>query len=116
MTVLVNGRCLDLVPRQLRAIEQWARDTSSVVEVRLFGDRARGDSKPTSDIDLCITLRMKGRGNTVLGIYTALAEEWRLLLVQLLEVDHVTLVLYPPEEPAVHARVEREAVLIWQRG
>ena len=116
MAVLVSGRSVDLIPKQLRTIEQWARDTTSVVEVRLFGSRSRGDSTAASDVDLCITMRVAGRGSTALGRYTALADEWQRQLAELLEVHHVSLEWYTPQDPAKRAEVDREAVIIWQRG
>jgi predicted nucleotidyltransferase len=116
MAVLVGGRSIDLIPKQLRAIEQWARDTTSVVEVRLFGSRARGDSTPASDVDLCITMRVARRGSTALGRYTALADEWQQRLAESLEVHHVSLEWYPPQDPVVRVKVDREAVLLWQRA
>jgi predicted nucleotidyltransferase len=52
----------------------WARDRRVIRQLWLFGSRARGDHRPDSDIDLAIVL---APGGSVLGLYTAKADEWQ---------------------------------------
>ncbi|WP_282064945.1 nucleotidyltransferase domain-containing protein [Aliiroseovarius marinus] len=40
-----------------RRIVQWARQHVEIVEVYLYGSRARGDSRADSDIDLALVMR-----------------------------------------------------------
>jgi len=55
----------DLKPNELEALrklkEALARDFR-LVELRLFGSKARGDSDPESDIDVLIVLEVLNRG------------------------------------------------------
>ena len=56
---------MDLSAEQVEAICAWAHETSQVSEVRLFGSRAKGCSKPNSDIDLAVTASIGGYWNLV---------------------------------------------------
>ena len=47
---------MNLTDHQQWIIKEWALRTPHVVEVRLFGSRAKGTAKPDSDIDLAITV------------------------------------------------------------
>jgi predicted nucleotidyltransferase len=59
---------MDLSNEQVEAICAWARETPQVSEVRLFGSRAKGRSKPGSDVDLAVTASIGG--------YWNLADKW----------------------------------------
>jgi len=51
-------------------IQDWAARTRAVLEVWLFGSRARGTARPDSDVDLAIVLvTPDGKTNWALGDY-----------------------------------------------
>jgi predicted nucleotidyltransferase len=76
---------MDLTPGQACTIRHWAGAAQYVKEVRLFGSRARGRSKPDSDVDLAITI---GDGtedpDTIRGVYFAVGKNWQAELSALL--------------------------------
>ena len=49
-------------------IRDWANDERAIEMVRLYGSRAKGCARPSSDVDLAIT--------TSFGSYVALADKW----------------------------------------
>ena len=59
------------------------RETQYVIEIRLFGSRARGNGGEKSDIDLAVTIGTDDPG-TVLGIYYARGQKWQAELTSLL--------------------------------
>ena len=67
---------MSITAEQVRAIQEWAKATRYVSEVRLYGSQATGLAADKSDIDLGITIA-GGRGNTVLGIYFSFGDQWR---------------------------------------
>jgi predicted nucleotidyltransferase len=50
---------MDLTPEQQQMIALWAASTEWVNEVRLFGSRAKGRSRPDSDVDIALTLETR---------------------------------------------------------
>jgi predicted nucleotidyltransferase len=72
---------IDLSEEQLSAIAQWAEQTRYISEVRLFGSRAKGTSRPDSDIDVAVTIAGDIPGQTPAGLYTRFATSWREELV-----------------------------------
>lgn len=66
---------INLTDSQVRAIQKWAAATPQVLEVRLFGSRAKGRARPDSDVDLAVTVG-GSNGATVPGNYVALAKLW----------------------------------------
>jgi predicted nucleotidyltransferase len=90
---------MDLTARQKWIIQDWAKRTPHVYEVRLFGSRARGPA-PDSDIDLALTVARDSNPGTVQGIYFALGKGWQDQLTRLLEVEtHVALYNDPDPSP-----------------
>jgi len=86
---------IDLTQDQVDAISEWAAHNPHVIEVRLFGSRAKGKARLDSDIDLA--LRVKGDtpgerdGNLI--VHRA---EWHAQLRQLLETEP-RIDIYDPE-------------------
>ena len=74
---------MNLTPEQTNTIRQWGEKTQYVIEIRLFGSRARGDGGEKSDIDLAVTIGTDDPG-TVLGIYYARGQKWQAELTSLL--------------------------------
>jgi predicted nucleotidyltransferase len=76
---------MDLPADSVELIQQWAARTNSVREVWLFGSRAKGTSRPGSDIDLGIYLMPPtGGSNWALALYTAEGDAWQRELAGLL--------------------------------
>ena len=90
---------MGIAAEQVRAIQEWAKATRYVSEVRLYGSQATGRAADKSDIDLAITIS-GGRGNTVPGIYVRFAGQWREELEQILVGSKVHLGLYNEVENA----------------
>ena len=74
---------MQLTDKQVEIIQEWAATTRYVREVRLFGSRAKGSPKPTSDIDLAITVDGKTAG-TILGNWYVEGKRWQPQLTTLL--------------------------------
>ena len=74
---------MSITAEQVRAIQEWAKATRYVSEVRLYGSQATGLAADKSDIDLAVTIAGADRGNTVPGIYVKFADQWQSELKQL---------------------------------
>jgi predicted nucleotidyltransferase len=77
---------INLTDSQVRAIQKWAAATPQVLEVRLFGSRAKGRARADSDVDLAVTVG-GSKGATVPGNYVALANLWENHLRQATGLD-----------------------------
>jgi predicted nucleotidyltransferase len=81
----------DLPADAVRLIREWAARTDSVREVWLFGSRAKGTSRPDSDIDIGIYLMPPTpTSDWALAAYTANRDDWQHELERLLD-RHVSL-------------------------
>jgi predicted nucleotidyltransferase len=107
---------MDMRAEWLRGLREWAQSNDSVRQLWLFGSRARGNSRPESDVDLALAL-MPGDGRTdwALGNYFALEGDWKRQLKATVAPLDVSLGVIVPGEDA-DVRVRREGVLIWARG
>jgi predicted nucleotidyltransferase len=76
---------MDLPADSVELIQQWAARTNSVREVWLFGSRAKGTSRPNSDVDIGIYLMPPTEGSDwALALYTAHGDAWQRELARLL--------------------------------
>jgi predicted nucleotidyltransferase len=64
---------MDLTPEQQQTIIEWAEGVRYITEVRLFGSRAKGHSRPDSDVDLAVTIADDHTGSP-LATYVALGD------------------------------------------
>jgi predicted nucleotidyltransferase len=103
---------MDLSKEQRSAITQWAEQNQYISEVRLFGSRARGTSRPGSDIDLAVTVAGDNRGDA-LGVYLPLADRWQRDLRTRTGM-HVSLEWYGPESDE-YEMLQTVGLLIWSR-
>ena len=106
---------MDMQPERLRGLREWAATNGNVRQLWLFGSRARGDSRPYSDVDIALAL-MPGDGRTdwAMGNYFALEGEWKRQLKAILQREVSLGVIVPGEDADV--RVRREGILLWARG
>jgi predicted nucleotidyltransferase len=96
---------MDLSPGQVDAIKAWARDTPQVIEVCLFGSRAKGMAKPQSDVDLAVTASD--------GNYVALATQWERHLSSKLGLD--VRIRNPRHMEAVRVACEEHGEVLFTR-
>jgi predicted nucleotidyltransferase len=104
---------VDLAKHELSAIAQWAEQTPWIFEIRLFGSRAKGTKRPDNEIDLAVTVTSDERGNTVLGVFCARADQWKSQLEERTGRP-VSVQWYGPESP-VYEFLRTEGTLIWSR-
>jgi predicted nucleotidyltransferase len=104
------------LPAQWRAeIIAWTRKTNAVDELWLFGSRAKGTSRPDSDVDIAVSLMpAKGDHNWAFGDYFALANDWRHALEKIVG-RHVSFTAIVPTTPG-DTEVRTTGILLWRRG
>ena len=80
-------------------IVSWERQTNAVDELWLFGSRAKGISRPESDVDIALSLMpAQGDHDWALGDYFALATAWQGELEAIVS-RHVSLTAIVPDTP-----------------
>jgi predicted nucleotidyltransferase len=105
---------MDMRDDWLRDLRSWASNHDCVRELWLFGSRARGDSRPESDVDLAIALMPPtGKHDWAAGAYLALHSEWKRQLESIVH-RHVSLEAIAPGTDE-DAAVRRSGVLLWAR-
>lgn len=112
----VSSLSIDATDDQVVTIVTWAEPIPAIVEVWLFGSRAKRTARPDSDFDIGIVLAAPYDDGTnwALGAYfSTLGRDWRLALQAELRL-HVSL-------EAIGSGAELEAaassrcVLLWRR-
>jgi predicted nucleotidyltransferase len=73
---------MDITQEQIEAIRQWAAVNPRVLQVRLFGSRFKGTSRPDSDIDLAVTIS-EDKHYTIATIFVFDLDAWRAELSKL---------------------------------
>jgi predicted nucleotidyltransferase len=101
---------VDLTEDQLKIIKDWARSNPDITRVQLFGSRAKGSSKPKSDIDVAVTIR-EGGGPTLWGVWALNYEIWQDALRDAMGIS-VEVWLYG-HHPSVTKACEEHGVLIY---
>ena len=105
---------MDISETWLREIRQWAARTDSVREVWLFGSRAKGGSRPESDVDLAIVLMPPSkRTDWALASYFEFGDDWQRELSAALG-QHVSLEALLPGSPQ-DRMVRSTGVQVWTR-
>jgi predicted nucleotidyltransferase len=70
----------------------WAQKNDSIRELWLFGSRANGDAKASSDVNIgLVRMPANGKHDCALGNYAALGSRWRADLEAIVGC-HVSLV------------------------
>jgi predicted nucleotidyltransferase len=105
---------MDLTNDQLDTIRAWAASDPRVLEVRLFGSRAKGTSRPDSDVDLAITSG-SNPSEDAYTVYFFAARQWQPLLTKLLGVQ-ADVERYDQETaPNVYRFCHEASVLLYRR-
>jgi predicted nucleotidyltransferase len=86
---------VDLPADSVELIQQWAARTNAIREVWLFGSRAKGTSRPDSDVDIGIYLMPQ---DWAFGTYVAQGDAWQHELAGLLGL-RVSLEAVTPDVP-----------------
>jgi predicted nucleotidyltransferase len=98
----------------LSALRKWAIKNDFIRELWLFGSRARGASRPDSDIDIALALMPpSGKHNWALAAYVESFDEWKSELRQIVEWD-ISLVAIGPDFE-MDTIVRTTGILLWRR-
>lgn len=104
---------LDLTDTQVSAIREWAAQDPRITEVRVFGSRATGTSRPGSDVDLAVTVA----GNACqspFAVYFYGVDTWQRDLTALLGIAaHVKWIEAPP---AIARSCRKASHMIYKRS
>ena len=105
---------MDLPKEQVRELRAWAKRNDSVRELWLFGSRAKGTSKPESDVDIALALMpAHGKHDWAMGKYFDLHVEWKQELEKIVG-RHVSLQAIETDSEG-DVEVRRTGVLMWAR-
>jgi predicted nucleotidyltransferase len=88
-------------------------ERARIGEVRLFGSRAKGTSRPDSDVDLGVTIIGKP-SEDAFTIYICTADEWRRELTALLGLK-AQVEWFDTASPAVFSFCQEASHLIFRR-
>ena len=97
-----------------RPLVAWAENTHAVAELWLFGSRAKGTSRPGSDVDIAISL-MSGDGpeDRALSDFLSLFLEWRCTIERIVRLP-VSFTAVLPGTPG-DEEVRKTGRLLWRR-
>jgi predicted nucleotidyltransferase len=105
---------LDLPNRVRAELKSWAKRNNAVAELWLFGSRAKGTSRPESDVDIGLALMpAAGKHDWALGAFYALESEWKAEL-EAIAGCHVSVVAMVPGTQA-ELVVRGTGALLWKR-
>jgi predicted nucleotidyltransferase len=98
----------------ITALKCWAAGNGSVLELWLFGSRAKGTAHEDSDIDIALLLMPPdGDHNWALGNYFVLFDDWKAELRSAVNWP-VSLVAIGPKFD-MDEEVRRTGVRLWRR-
>lgn len=103
---------------QISALRNWA-DTSPdaewVIEIWLFGSRAKRSHRPDSDVDLAFILKDEP-SRTAEGEAICMRQRWNAKLTALFDLKADVWWLNDPESTIVAPAVAGHGLRIWQRA
>ncbi|CAN7570735.1 nucleotidyltransferase domain-containing protein [Bradyrhizobium sp. LjRoot220] len=101
---------MDLTNEQAAAIIGWGKRTPGIRAIILFGSRAKGQSRPESDVDLAIEIS----GQDPLAVFCFEGEQWqcdlRAATGLLVNIDFLG-----PDRPKVRAYVDECSLELFRR-
>ena len=105
---------LDLPAETQSALVLWAALNDAVLELWIFGSRAKGLARPDSDVDIGLALvPAKGKDDWALGAYFALESEWKRELEAIAD-RRVSLQAMVPDTKA-DTVVRETGIQLWKR-
>lgn len=106
---------MNLSATQIGAIEDWARETNEIVEVRLFGSRAKCCAEPDSDVDLAVTI-LGREGETASGIWAFDHPEWEATLERATGLKFEIKMYDRDSSPRVFQACEEHGIFLYTRS
>jgi predicted nucleotidyltransferase len=98
----------------ITALRAWALKNDCVLELWLFGSRAKGTPRPNSDIDIALALMPPtGKQNWALAAYVEFFEAWKSELRAAVDWD-INLVAIGPDFE-MDTIVRTTGILLWRR-
>jgi len=105
---------MDMRDEWISALREWAAHNDSVRELWLFGSRAKGTSRPDSDVDIALALMPpNGKHNWALAAYIEFFEDWKSELRAALDWN-VSLVAIGPDFD-MDIVVRNSGTVLWRR-
>jgi len=104
---------VELSARELAEIIQWAKETTWISEIRLYGKPPRTRGPVKSEIGLAVTVTSDGKGDAAFGLFCSLADRWQKQLRETTN-RHVSVWWFGPESP-IYEYLRADGVLIWSR-
>jgi predicted nucleotidyltransferase len=105
---------MDMRDEWLTALKSWAASNGSVLEIWLFGSRARDCAREDSDIDIALLLMPPDGGhNWALGNFVVLFDDWKTELCNAVNWP-VSLVAFGPKFD-MNQEVRSTGLMLWRR-
>ena len=105
---------MDMRDEWLPALKAWAESNANVLELWLFGSRAKGGARPDSDIDIALLLMPpRGKHNWALAAFIEFFDDWKAELKEAVAWD-VSLVAIGPDFD-MNDVVRNSGVRLWRR-
>jgi predicted nucleotidyltransferase len=104
---------MDMRDEWLQGLRDWAEQNGSVRQLWLFGSRAKGTSRPDSDLDVAVVLMLPTTHDWALGNFAALKGQWKQQIEAIVgrRISFDAIVHDTPED----VEVRSTGVLLWTR-
>jgi predicted nucleotidyltransferase len=105
---------MDITPSEFQTIVEWAQAIPLIKAVFLFGSRAKGTSRPDSDIDIVIVIDPPS-GQTAKQVFEQNWLHWGSELQRNFYIEVDLLTLRGAETPRTTAAVEQHGIVVFER-